>query len=57
MTLGNHNLIGIAGFARTGKDSLASILANLLEGQCNIASFAYHIKKDVDLFLLSLIHI
>jgi len=57
MTLGNHNLIGIAGFARTGKDSLASILANLLEGQCNIASFAYHIKKDVDLFLKSRLNI
>ena len=60
MTISDHNLIGIAGFARTGKDSLASMMANLLEEQshkCNTASFAYHIKKDVDLFLKSRLNI
>ena len=60
MTISDHNLIGIAGFARTGKDSLASIMASLFEEQshkCNITSFAYHIKKDVDLFLKSRLNI
>ena len=60
MTISDHNLIGIAGFARTGKDSLASMIASLLKDQsnkCNIASFAYHIKKDVDLFLKSRLNI
>jgi len=60
MTLNNHNLIGISGFARTGKDSFAAMLSNLLKEQsykCDIASFAYHIKKDVDLFLKSRLNI
>jgi len=60
MTISDHNLIGIAGFARTGKDSLASMIASVLKDQsnkCNIASFAYHIKKDVDLFLKSRLNI
>jgi hypothetical protein len=60
MTLSNHNLIGIAGFARTGKDSLASILAHLLEEQsyrCKITSFAYYLKKDIDSFLQSRLNI
>ena len=60
MTLNQYNLIGIAGFARTGKDSLASILAHLLEGQshrCKITSFAYYLKKDIDSFLQSRLNI
>ena len=60
MTLSKHNLIGIAGFARTGKDSLASILAHILEeqyNQCKISPFAYYLKKDVDSFLQSRLNI
>ena len=49
-------MIGIAGFARTGKDSLASMIKSLLEKdshKCKISSFAQHLKKDLDSFLQS----
>ena len=54
MILDQYKLIGIAGFARTGKDSLASMLKPLLEEdsyKCKISSFAHHLKKDLDSFL------
>jgi len=54
--LSDHNLIGIAGFARSGKDSWAKILADLLDN-CKITSFAYYLKKDIDLFLQSRLNI
>ena len=60
MTLDQYNLIGIAGFARSGKDSLASILQNLLSEQkssSKITSFAYYLKKDIDSFLQSRLNI
>ena len=58
--LSSHQLIGIIGFARTGKDALASILSELMQekgDQCKIASFAYYLKKDVDSFLRSRLNI
>jgi hypothetical protein len=58
--LADHQLIGIAGFARTGKDSLAQFLSDLIatkqEG-CKITSFAYYLKKDIDPFLQSRLNI
>ena len=51
MILDQYKLIGIAGFARTGKDSLASMIKFLLEEdshKCKISSFAQHLKKDLD---------
>ena len=60
MILQNYNLIGIAGFARTGKDSLASFLSKVLskeERLCKITSFAYYLKKDIDSFLKSRLNI
>ena len=60
MTLNQYNLIGIAGFARSGKDALASILQNLLKEQqssAKITSFAYYLKKDIDSFLRSRLNI
>ena len=60
MTLNQYNLIGIAGFARTGKDALASMLAHFLEEEshrCKITSFAYYLKKDIDSFLQSRLNI
>tara|TARA_R100000008_G_scaffold44460_1_gene25867 strand:- start:832 stop:1398 length:567 start_codon:yes stop_codon:yes gene_type:complete len=59
MVLDRH-LIGICGFARTGKDALAKILQNLLGEQGNsskISSFAYYLKKDVDSFLQARLNI
>ena len=53
----SYDLIGICGFARTGKDSLASILSKLLEEQYKLASFAYFLKKDLDPFLKSHLNI
>ena len=56
MILDQYKLIGIAGFARTGKDSLASMIKFLLEEdshKCKISSFAQHLKKDLDSFLQS----
>ena len=50
----DYNLIGICGFARTGKDALAGFLQNQISknsNQAKISSFAYHLKKDVDSFL------
>ena len=58
--LSSHQLIGIIGFARTGKDSMASILSELMQekgDQCKITSFAYYLKKDVDSFLQSRLNI
>ncbi len=52
----DHQLIGIAGFARTGKDSLARFLSDLIipkQKGCKITSFARYLKKDVDSFLQS----
>ena len=60
MILQSYNLIGIAGFARTGKDSLASFLSKALskeERLCKITSFAYYLKKDIDSFLQSRLNI
>jgi hypothetical protein len=54
--LTDNSLIGIAGFARSGKDSLAKILSNLLD-HCKITSFAYYLKKDIDPFLQSRLNI
>ena len=54
--LTDTNLIGIAGFARSGKDSLAQILSKLLD-RCKITSFAYYLKKDIDPFLQSRLNI
>ena len=56
MTLLAHDLIGICGFARSGKNALASILQHILEEQnsnAKVASFAYYLKKDIDSFLRS----
>ena len=54
--LTDNSLIGIAGFARSGKDSLAQILSTLLD-HCKITSFAYYLKKDIDSFLQSRLNI
>ena len=54
--LTDNSLIGIAGFARSGKDSLAKILSNLSD-HCKITSFAYYLKKDIDPFLQSRLNI
>ena len=46
-----YELIGICGFARTGKDALARFLEGLLSDsnqRCKVTSFAYYLKKDID---------
>ena len=55
-----YQLIGICGFARTGKDSLARFLEELLSTsnqRCKITSFAYYLKKDIDAFVQSRLNI
>jgi len=55
-----YQLIGICGFARTGKDSLARFLEGLLSNpnqRCKLTSFAYYLKKDIDAFLQSRLNI
>tara|TARA_Y100000296_G_scaffold84756_1_gene118754 strand:+ start:2526 stop:3092 length:567 start_codon:yes stop_codon:yes gene_type:complete len=56
----SYDLIGICGFARTGKDSLARFFESLLSTsnqRCKITSFAYYLKKDIDDFLQSRLNI
>ena len=55
-----YELIGICGFARTGKDALARFLEGLLSDsnqRCKVTSFAYYLKKDIDDFLQSRLNI
>jgi hypothetical protein len=53
-------IIGITGYARTGKDTLANGLKMLLRSSnigCKKLSFAWALKKDLDYFLVSKIGI
>jgi len=58
--INSSNIIGISGFARTGKDALASILQKILSQggfPTKITSFAYALKEEVDPFLKSKLNI
>jgi hypothetical protein len=49
-------IIGITGYARTGKDTLANGLKMILKNEnigCKKLSFAWALKKDLDYFLVS----
>lgn len=56
----NKTIIGISGFARSGKDTFAKLLAERLEinkVKTTILSFAFSLKADIDTFCLSKINI
>jgi len=56
----NKTIIGISGFARSGKDTFAKLLAERLEMdkiKTTILSFAFSLKADIDTFCLSKINI
>jgi hypothetical protein len=58
--LKTKTVIGISGYARSGKDTLASIMKDFLTDKkvkTKIFSFAYALKKDIDDFCLSKIGI
>lgn len=51
----NKNIIGISGFARSGKDTLAKTLKSLLEERghtVGLFSFASSLKSDIDNFCI-----
>jgi len=52
-----NKIIGICGFARSGKDSFANFLTNCFPGKVKKASLAYELKKDFDPFLIKKIGI
>ena len=50
-----NTVIGISGFARAGKDTLASLLSKKFEDNgypCKVFSFANALKKDIDQFCI-----
>lgn len=51
MGMGNIEILGLCGIARCGKDSFADFLVQNYPDTFKKASFAYEIKKDLDLFL------
>jgi len=52
-----NKIIGICGFARSGKDSFANFLHSCFPQTIKKASLAYELKKDLDSFLISKIGI
>ncbi len=53
MMLPPVKVLGICGFARSGKDSFADFLVKLFPNKFSRSSLAYELKKDLDPFLLS----
>ena len=56
----NSLIIGISGFARSGKDTAATILESYLNSknkEAKIFSFAHSLKKDINQFCIEKIGI
>ena len=53
MTPTDIKVLGICGFARSGKDSFADFLCKLFPCKFKKTSLAYELKRDLNPFLLS----